>query len=115
MTTVFWMSRLKEGVQREAYERWLKEFDYVHSRQLDSVRSYQAHRIEGAFLQEGPFLEGQQPYDYLEVIEVTSLEDYRRDLEENPAAKAIAAEWGDYLEVADSLYGEFIPPGMIKA
>lgn len=108
MTTVFWMSRLKEGVQRDIYEGWLKEFDYVYSRRLNSVLSYRAHRIEGAFL------EGQKPYDYLEVIEVTSLEDYRRELEQNPAARAIAAEWGDYLEVADSLYGEFIPPGMFK-
>ena len=108
MPTVFWMSRLKPGVRREDYERWLREFDYVRARELKSIVSYRAYRIEGAFL------EGEKPYDYLEVIEVTDLEAYRRELNEHPAARAIAAQWGDYLDLVGSLHGECIPPGMSR-
>jgi hypothetical protein len=74
------MSRLKPEAQQEVYKRWLKEFDYTDSRQLESVLSYRTYRIEGAFLV------GHKPYDYLKMIEVSSLIDYRCDQEQHLAA-----------------------------
>ncbi len=63
---------------------------------------------------EQPFSAGEKLFDYLEMIEVTDLEEYRRDLEENPAAKAIAQQWGEYLDLVGSLQAEFIPPGFSR-
>jgi len=108
MPVVFWMTRLKPEVRSEDYERWLKEFDYAIAHKIQSIRSYRAYRAEQ------PFSEGEKLFDYLEVIEVTDLEEYRRDLEENPAAKAIAQQWGEFLDLVGSLQAEFIPPGFSR-
>ena len=74
---------------------------------MSSIRSYRTYRIHALFLEAGP-----TPFDYLEVIEVTGLEEYRRELNEHPAAQAIAQEWGNYVELVHSLSGELIPPGV---
>ena len=110
MATVFWMSRLKSGVAANDYETWVQDFDYAKARELPSLRSYQTYRIQA------PFLEAESvPFDYLEVIEVTDLEAYRRELSEHPAAQAIAQEWGDYVELVYSLSGTLIPPDIRAA
>jgi hypothetical protein len=108
MPVVFWMTRLKPGVQPEDYERWLREFDYANAPKLETILSYRAYRVER------PFIEDEKLFDYLEVIEVTNLEKYRKDLEENPAAKAIAAPWGGFLDLVGSLQAEFLPPGFSR-
>ena len=110
MTTVFWISRLKAGVAADDYEKWVREFDYVRARELSSILSYRAHRVHDHFLP----ADGARPFDYLEVIEVTSLDEYRQQLAEHPAAQAIAAEWGNYVELAYSLTGEFLGPGVSR-
>jgi hypothetical protein len=111
MTTVFWISRLKPGVAAADYEKWLREFDYVKARELSSILSYRAHRVHDHFLP----AEGGRPFDYLEVIEITDLDEYRKQLAEHPAAQAIAAEWGNYVELVYSLHGEFLGPGVARA
>lgn len=110
MTTVFWISRLKAGVAAADYEKWVQEFDYVRAGELSSILSYRAHRVYGHFLP----AEGGRPFDYLEVIDVTNLEEYHKQLAEHPAAKAIAAEWGNYVELVYSLTGDFIAPGVSR-
>ena len=108
MPVVFWMTRLKRGVQPEDYERWLTKFDYVTAPKLETILSYRAYRVER------PFTDGEKLFDYLEVIEVTDLDKYRKELEENPAAKAIAEQWGGFLDLVGSLQAEFIPPGFSR-
>jgi hypothetical protein len=108
MPVVFWMTKLKPEVQPEDYERWLKEFDYANAPELETIVSYRAYRVEQ------PFNKGEKLFDYLEVIEVTDLEKYRSDLEENPAAKAIAEQWGKFLDLVGSLQAEFLPPGFLR-
>jgi hypothetical protein len=100
MATVFWMSRLKGGVAAIDYETWVRDFDYAKAGELPSLRSYQAFRIQAPFLDDES-----KPFDYLEV---------RRELSEHPAARAIAQEWGDYVELVYSLSGTLIPPGVIR-
>ena len=109
MPTVFWMSRLKKGVRGADYERWVRDFDYVKAEELSSILSYRAHRISGPFLEDGT-----KPFDYLEVIDVKDLEVYREQLAQHPAAQAIVKEWGNYVELVHSLYGEFLPPGISR-
>ncbi len=108
MPVVFWMSKLKPVVRPEDYERWIKEFDYANAPELKTILSYRAYRVER------PFSEGEMLFDYLEVIEVTGLEEYRKELEENPAAKAVADQWGGFLDLVGSLQAEFIPPGFSR-
>ena len=110
MTTVFWISRLKAGAAAADYEKWVREFDYVRAGELSSIVSYRAHRVYDHFLP----AKGGRPFDYLEVIDVTNLEEYRKQLAEHPAAKAIAAEWGNYVELVYSLTGDFIAPGVSR-
>ena len=107
MTTVFWMSKLKPGVVAADYETWVQKFDYDKARELSSIHSYRAYRIPQPFLESGS-----APFDYLEVIEVTDLDEYRRELNEHPAAQAISKEWGNYVELVHSLSGVLIPPGI---
>lgn len=108
MPVVFWMTKLKGEVRPEDYERWLKEFDYANAPKLETIVSYRAYRVEQ------PFIEGEKLFDYLEVIEVTNLEKYRRELVENPAAKAIAEQWGGFLDLVGSLQAEFLHPGFLR-
>lgn len=107
MAAVFWMSRLKSGVAATDYETWVRDFDYDKARELPSIRSYGVYRMQDSFLDQESL-----PFDYLEVIEVTDLEAYRRELSEHAAAQAIAQEWGNFVELVHSLNGELIPPGI---
>jgi hypothetical protein len=108
MPVVFWMTKLKPGTRPEDYEKWLKEFDYATAPKLGTILSYRAYRAEK------PFTGDEKPFDYLEVIQVTDLEEYRIELEEHPAAKAIAEQWGGFLDLVGSLQAEFIPPGFLR-
>lgn len=107
MPVVFFVSRLKEGVTPEAYEKWLVEFDYVKAGQVPSILSYRTHRIQGHLGDGAP-----KPFDYLEVLEVTDIAAYLREAEEHPAMQAVKSQWGDYVEAVHVLHGEFIPPGV---
>jgi hypothetical protein len=108
MPVVFWMTKLKQGVRPEDYEKWLKEFDYASAPKIATIESYRAYRVAQ------PFSEGVKLFDYLELIQVSDLEEYRRELEENPAAKAVAEQWGGFLDLVGSLQAEFISPGFSR-
>ncbi|HVO41318.1 MAG TPA: hypothetical protein VMT34_01785 [Aggregatilineales bacterium] len=99
MPTVFWFSLLQPGVDAEDYERWVREVDYVAARSIPSIVSYRVYRISGPYVGDGA------PYDYVEVVEITGIEDYRRDIEQHPAAKAITAKIGHYVTSAGNAWG----------
>ena len=64
---------LKPGVDREEYERYEREVDYVKAAQNPSIVSYRTHRITDL----DPGVEG-GPWDFMERIEVTSQAEYER-------------------------------------
>jgi hypothetical protein len=99
MATVFWFSRLRPGVDADAYEEWVRTVDYAAARRIPSILSYRVYRING------PCLGDMTPYDYVEVVEITDLEDYRRDIETHPAAQQIGAEIGQYIQSAGNAWG----------
>jgi hypothetical protein len=105
MPTVFWFSRLKPGIMPEAYERWVREVDYAQALQISSIRAYTVHRIHG------PAAGETAPYDYVEVVEVTDMDAYRRDIAGHPAAARIVAEIGQYVESVGSAWGEPVAGG----
>jgi hypothetical protein len=102
MPTVFFLARLRQGIEPAAYEQWVRNFDYPTARSIPSIVSYKTHRISGPFRQAGV------PYDYIEVVEVTSIDDYRRDLAELPQAQELRRQIGQYLEPSDSYWGHVI-------
>ena len=85
MPTVFFLARLRGGVEPAAYEEWVRSFDYPTARAIPSIISYKTHRIRAPFRQAGV------AYDYIEVVEVTNIDDYRRELSEAAAGAGAAA------------------------
>jgi hypothetical protein len=100
--TVFFLNRLKPGVKPEDYEQWVREVDYPIAYSIPSILSYRTHRISG------PYRQAHADYDYIEVVEVTNIDDYRRDLDELPQAKKLRSEIVNYLEFPDNYWGTYV-------
>ncbi len=79
----------------------MREFDYPTARSLPSIVSYHNFRLNA------PLRKADVSYDYIEVIEVTDLEAYRRDLE-SAQARELGRQIAAYLVPADSYWGEVI-------
>jgi hypothetical protein len=88
-TRVFFLTRLKPGVDPDEYEEFVRVEDYPVARALPSVQRYEVTRLEGLALGEGD-----PPAAYLEVLDVTDLDAYRADV----AAVELASLWEGLLE-----------------
>jgi hypothetical protein len=104
MELVIWYSKLKPGVTPEAYEKWARDFDYKHARQIPSIISYRIFRADSTF--DGNAI---TDHDYVEIVEITSLDAYRKDIASHPSAQAVISQIGDYIESSGSLAGTPIP------
>ena len=69
------LAALKPGVDRDAYERYEREVDYVVAAKLKSIISYRTHRLTSVV----GTLEG-GPWDYLERIEITDRAAYDAEI-----------------------------------
>jgi hypothetical protein len=69
------LAALKPGVDREAYERYEREVDYVVASRLKSIVSYRTHRLTDVV---GNLSGG--PWHYLERIEVTDRAAYEAEI-----------------------------------
>ena len=99
---VFFLNRLHEGADREEYEAWIRRVDYPVARAQDAIRSYTVTRIDGTLAGEG-----ESPYDYLEVIEISDLDAYRA-LGDLPEFRQLLEEWSGYVADAVLIHGEVI-------
>jgi REDY-like protein HapK len=101
---VFFLNRLREGVDPQDYERFVREIDYPFARSLPTIRSYVVTRLDGLF--EG----GEAPYDYLEVVEITELEAYRKSLDPSgsPELGRFFEQWSSYVGESLVVHGEVI-------
>jgi hypothetical protein len=66
---------LKPGVDREEYERYEREVDYVVAGKMKSIISYRTHRLTGV----SPNMGG-GPWDYVERIEITDRAAYDAEI-----------------------------------
>ena len=99
MPVRFLISTLKPGVDPAEYERWVRERDYALVRTKPNYRSYTVHRIRGPI--DGMTEAGWQ---YIERIEVESLEQHDRDLA-SPEGVALRAElYGRFLDRTRNIY-----------
>jgi REDY-like protein HapK len=99
---VFFLNRLHEGTDRAEYEAWIRRVDYPVARAQDAIRSYTVTRIDGTLTDEG-----ESPYEYLEVIEISDLDAYRA-LGDLPEFRQLLEEWSNYVADAVMVHGEVI-------
>jgi hypothetical protein len=102
MRVVFFLNKLNEAVSSQDYERWVREVDYPTAKSISSILDYKVARIEG--LLEG---DDKPPYDYVERVEITDLESYRRDLAE-PKMDAFKEAWMGHVAQSTAIYGTII-------
>ena len=99
MPVRFLISTLQAGVEPAEYERWVRERDYPWVRARPNYRAYAVHRIRGPI--EGA---ADARWQYLERIEVESLEQHERDLT-SPEGGALRAElYCRFLDRAKNIY-----------
>jgi len=99
MPVRFLISTLKQGVDPAEYEAWVRERDYALVRSLPNYVSYKVHRIRK------PVLGAEDAgWQYVERIEVKSLEQHDRDLA-SPAGVQLREElYGRFLERSKNIY-----------
>lgn len=93
MEAVFFLNRFRQGADQKAYEKWVKEVDYpTCKRHFKSIVSYTAFKVKAGSLKDSP-------YDYVEHLDLTSKEEYEKDMQK-PEAKTLMDEWSRYIESA---------------
>jgi REDY-like protein HapK len=100
----FFLNTLHPGVDPADYEQFVRDVDYPFARRLPAIESYVVTRIDG-------MLEGdaQPPYQYLEVVEITGVEEYRAALDpRDPEVAAFHQQWATFVQESVVLYGETI-------
>ena len=65
---------IKETETADSYERWVREVVHPAALKLPSISRYDVYRVSGPYRPDGPV-----PYQFTEVVTVTSLEDARQD------------------------------------
>jgi hypothetical protein len=97
---VFFLNTLRTDADPNEYEGWIRRVDYPVARRQPAIESYVVTRLDG--LLEG---DGSPPYQYLEVIEVTSVEEYRAGLTGNEEMGSLLREWSTYVESSVAVHG----------
>jgi hypothetical protein len=105
MTSVFWFSKLKAGVDPAVYELWVQETDYRLAQEVAAIEHYRVHRVVGPVEGEGP-----AAYDYIEVLQVVDIDAYRAAMKQDPAIQRIIAEIGPFVDGVGSAWGTMIAP-----
>jgi hypothetical protein len=100
---VFFLNTLREETDPDEYEDWIRRVDYPVARRQPAIESYVVTRLDG--LLQG---DGSPPYQYLEVIEVTSVDEYRAGLTGNEEMESLLREWSTYVESSVAVHGEVI-------
>jgi hypothetical protein len=98
---VFFLNRLREGVDPAAYEEWVRQSDYPIARRWPCVERYEVTRLD-ATLDGGP-----PAYHYLEVLEITDIDEYRQVLD-TPEFRQLLSEWSQFVASTESSHGEVI-------
>ena len=99
MPVRFLISTLKPGVDPAEYEAWVRECDYALVRTLSNYVSYKVHRIR-------PPVQGAEDsgWQYIERMEVKSLEQHDKDLASPAGVKLREALYGRFLDRSKNIY-----------
>jgi hypothetical protein len=101
MTTVVVLFNLKAGVSAADYEAWARRADLPNVNALPSVRSFRVLRAGG-------LLSGAAaPYQYVELIELDSLDDFRGEVK-SEVMQGVAREFRAYADAPSFIVTESI-------
>jgi len=106
MPTVYWFVRLKPGVQPEEYMRFVQEVDYAAVKSIPSIVNYRSNRVLGS-------VSGKEPldFDFIDVVEITNLDSYLKDLEQNPAVEEVHSRSLQLVDIQFSAISEIVDEG----
>jgi hypothetical protein len=102
MPTVFVLSKIRTEANPEKYEDWVRKYDYPTSKKFKSIISYKAFKVKG-YLEEKELPE----YSYIEHIDITDLEEYKKDLS-TLEGKELLKQWSQFIKEAKILVTEVI-------
>ena len=103
---VLWFSRLQPRVEPGAYEQFVREVDYPASKRIPSLIGYHSLSVQGAAMG-GEKL----PYQFIDIADITGIEDYRADLESHPAVQEVHGQFEKYVQSIANLWGVMVEPG----
>ena len=96
MATVFFLTKLRENAIEERYESWIKEYDYpTCKKKFGSIKFYKAYKVDAKSKEI-------LPYDFIEHIDVTSIEEYENDLQ-RPEFKELLRQWSEFCDKESAL------------
>jgi len=96
MATVFFLTKLKAGADQAAYEKWVKEYDYPQAKKNSkAIKFYTAYKVNEISKKDSP-------YDYIEHIDMTSIEDYQKEMEE-PWLKELLRQWSEFCDAESAV------------
>ena len=99
MAVKFVITTLKPGVDPKAYERWVRERDYAYTNSNPNFVSYRVHRVEGAIVGAAGV-----EWQYIERIEVKSLEQHQKDLASPAGAELVKELYDKFVDRSKNIY-----------
>jgi len=93
VTSIVVLFNLKAGIEPARYEAWAATRDLPTVRSFRSVRRFDVLKVSG--LLSGA---GSPPYEYVELLEVDSVESLRGDIASTPIMADIAREFREYAD-----------------
>jgi hypothetical protein len=97
--------KLKPGVTVEDYERFIRTVDYPVIPSLKTIRHYRTQRIRPEDKDPESF-----DWDYMERIDITEIDDYRRELDASEAFGEFRRLQPNYVERQRSFWAEVVEP-----
>jgi len=102
-TRVFFLNRLKSGIEATAYEAFVRDVDYPRAKSVPAILDYSVFRLQ-------PLVSGSPTeFDYVETVDVADFEAYRSQLLSAPGRDGFIRELRALVE-AEALIGTRIPP-----
>jgi uncharacterized protein (TIGR02118 family) len=102
MVTVVVLFNLKAGVNAAEYEAWARSTDLPTVRKLSSVKDFRVVRAQGLLGSDA-----KPPYQYVELLELTSLEALGQDVN-NPTMQKVVAEFANFADNPQFIITEHI-------
>ena len=92
MHTLIVVFRLQPGTDPQAYEEWARQTDLPIVRDLKSVSGFELYRVAGLLGSEEA-----APFEYVEVIDVTDMEQFGADVAAD-TMRRVAAEFREFAD-----------------
>lgn len=93
MANVMITYRLKPGVTRDAFEAWVRDYDYPGIRGIRRVAAFTNHRVERLLIGEGA-----PSMDYVEVFDIPDLDGF---VAEDLGGDHLQAVMGEFMARVD--------------